>query len=144
MSKGEKDLNVILRTLEPEIQDGCFCFYSASSNDSKSIQELILKLSIQPRMTYFEKEGLTFILNQDDASNLDRNIDSNKYSFKKDQSTYKIITIKVHSSLEAVGLTAFLSKALASDEIPANVVCFMHIITYMLFPFSNCAMNHIV
>jgi len=35
---------------------------------------------------------------------------------------YARITLRVHSSLEAVGLTAVVAEALRADNIPANVV----------------------
>ncbi len=36
------------------------------------------------------------------------------------------ITLNVHSSLAAVGLTAAVSKALAAEAIPANIVAALH------------------
>ena len=55
---------------------------------------------------------MTFILNQKDAIN--KGIDY--------QSVYRLITLNIHSSLDAVGLTAAFSAKLAEKNISANVV----------------------
>ena len=61
-------------------------------------------------MTFSEKEGTTLILEKQMAQDFE-------YS-----GTYNCLTLSVHSSLEAVGLTAFVSKVLADNKIPANVI----------------------
>ena len=98
----------MLATLLPEIRsdtDGnpieyCFCTFEGN-NFSKDLN---------PLMTFYEKEGTTLILEKQMAADFE-------YS-----GTYNCLTLTVHSSLEAVGLTAFVSKVLADNEIPANVV----------------------
>ena len=59
-----------------------------------------------------EKEGMTFILDLKDA--IGKDIDC--------QSVYRLITLNVHSSLEAVGLTAAFSAKLTEKSISANVI----------------------
>lgn len=61
---------------------------------------------------FHEKEGLTLIITQQEAIN--KNIDY--------ESVYKLISLNVHSSLDAVGLTAAFSAKLAEKNISANVV----------------------
>ena len=58
---------------------------------------------LNPIGIFHEKEGVTFILEQQDAVN-------------------RLITLNVHSSLDAVGLTAAFSAKLAEKNISANVV----------------------
>ena len=56
---------------------------------------------LNPIGIFHEKEGVTFILEQQDAVN-------KKIHY---QSVYRLITLNVHSSLDAVGLTAaFMRK----------------------------------
>ena len=65
----------------------------------------------QPIATFSEDEGLTFVLRQSIA-------DSYKLSY---DGVFQRITLQVHSSLEAVGLTAAFSQRLAAHNISANV-----------------------
>ncbi len=62
--------------------------------------------------TFKEQEGITIVLKQEIADRLQF-----EYSF-----VTKWITLTVHSSLEAVGLTAAFSKALTDENISCNVV----------------------
>ena len=63
-------------------------------------------------MLFREKEGITLILKKEIADKLNLN-----YSL-----ITSWITLTIHSSLEAVGLTAAFSKALADNGISCNVV----------------------
>ena len=67
---------------------------------------------LTPIGTFREKEGLTLIITTDDAL-------SNGIRF---DNVYKLISLTVHSSLNAVGLTAAIATKLASKDISANVV----------------------
>ena len=75
-------------------------------------QELMKITDLTPIGTFREKEGLILILTTDDAS-------SNGIRF---DTVYKLISLTVHSSLNAVGLTASIATKLASKDISANVV----------------------
>ena len=70
----------------------------------------------QAILIFKEQEGITIILEKQIADGLELN-----YSF-----VASWITLTVHSSLEAVGLTAAFSKALTEENISCNVVagCF--------------------
>ena len=68
--------------------------------------------SLEPVGTFREKEGLTLIL-PTSVAELHKLVSSG---------SYRQITLNVHSSLEAVGLTAVVSTALARNGISANVV----------------------
>ena len=65
-----------------------------------------------PIASFTEAEGLTLVLLKDSAeqSGLDW------------QEEYRCITLGVHSSLQAVGLTAAVAGALAENGISANVI----------------------
>ena len=60
----------------------------------------------------FVEEGVTLILQDDVAQALEIQGDG----------PYACITLNVHSSLEAVGLTAAFAKSLGDANISANVV----------------------
>ncbi|MCM1732230.1 ACT domain-containing protein [Bacteroides faecis] len=83
-----------------------FVFCSFPTIDWKIMYEL------NPIGIFHEKEGVTFILEQQDAVN-------KKIHY---QSVYRLITLNVYSSLDAVGLTAAFSAKLAEKNISANVV----------------------
>jgi len=103
---GIKDLEILLSNIEPVLDERDFVFCSFPLFDWDKIREL------NPIGFFQEKEGMTFILNQKDAINKD--IDY--------QSVYRLITFNVHSSLDAVGLTAAFSAKLTEKNISANVV----------------------
>lgn len=103
---GIKDLDILLSNIEPILNERDFVFCSFPSFDWAQICELA------PIGIFHEKEGITLIIDREDAVN--RNIDY--------QSVYKLITLNVHSSLDAVGLTAAFSTKLAEKNISANVV----------------------
>jgi hypothetical protein len=101
---GENDLNTLLKTMKPKIHSGeyVFCTIAASTNISYDNVILFFK----------EEEGNTVILKKEVADNLKLD-----YSF-----IASWITLTVHSSLAAVGLTAAFSKALSDEGISCNVV----------------------
>ncbi len=69
-------------------------------------------LHLNPIGSFVEEEGLTLILPLNSAINAQMNYES----------IFKKITLSVHSSLDAVGLTAAVAEKLASLNISANVV----------------------
>ena len=101
---GEKDLAKLLAAIEPKLQEGDYVFCSVADVSRIDMADVVL---------YFkEEEGVTVILKKEKADQL--------------QFTYEFvaawITLTVHSSLEAVGLTAAFSKVLADAGISCNVV----------------------
>ena len=69
-------------------------------------------MDLNPIVSVEEEEGLTLIITRSEAD--ERSIDYD--------SVMKKITLKVHSSLEAVGLTAAFASVLGEHNIIANVV----------------------
>lgn len=101
---GEKNLFKLLKTMKPELNSGEYVFCTLSSISPIDMTDII--------MFFREQEGPTVILKRETADKL--NI---SYSY-----IASWITLTVHSSLEAIGLTAAFSKALAEENISCNVV----------------------
>lgn len=107
---GLTDLNDILRSLKPKLSDDEFVFISrpdASYGDGANLH---------PIGSFVEKEGMTLIINRKRADEANECYDG----------VFRMITLEAHSSLQAVGLTAAVSKALADNNISANVVAAFH------------------
>jgi hypothetical protein len=101
---GESDLNIILKTLKPFLHDGEYVFCQVPDQYPVDLNDII---------SYFkEGEGVTIILSKITADRFQL-----PYSFVSSW-----ITLRVHSSLESVGLTAAFSNALAAAGISCNVV----------------------
>jgi hypothetical protein len=105
---GESDLNIILKTLKPFLHNCEYVFCRVPDQFPIDLNDII---------SYFrEGEGVTIILSKSTADRFKL-----PYSFVS-----AWITLRVHSSLESVGLTAAFSNALAAAGISCNVVaaCF--------------------
>lgn len=101
---GEKDLDKLLKTMKPALNAGDYVFCITKDLSKIDFNDIIL--------TFKEQEGITIILERQVADKLRLN-----YTF-----VTSWITLTVHSSLEAVGLTAAFSKALSDENISCNVV----------------------
>jgi uncharacterized protein len=75
-----------------------------------------LPIGLDPICTFREAEGLTAIVQQSQA--VRANV---KHIFEA-----KLITLTVHSSLEAIGFLALISTHLAKAGIPCNAVAAFH------------------
>ena len=104
-----KDLSRLLCSLEPQLQDTEFVFCTVEGDLSDYI-------SLQPIATFMESEGVSLVLEKSAA-------EQTKLDF---EGAYKLITLSVHSSIQAVGLTAALSKVLADEGISANIIAAYH------------------
>lgn len=102
---GILELERLLSEMNPELIEDEFVFCTVSGSLAQYIEW-------NPLASFNEKEGLTLVLTKDIASR-------EGLQFKN---TYKQITLTVHSSLEAIGLTAAVSNKLASKGISANVI----------------------
>jgi hypothetical protein len=102
--KGELDLNVLLKSIKPVLQDGEYVFCSVEDLEVIDPNEITMLLK--------EVEGYSIIVERSAADRM------------KLPYTYisSWISLTVHSSLEAVGLTAAFSRALADEGISCNVV----------------------
>ena len=101
---GEKDLEKLLKSMKPEHVSGDYVFCKVEKFENLDLNNVV--------MLFKEKEAITLILKKEIADQL--------------QLDYSVvmswITLTVHSSLEAVGLTAAFSKALSEKNISCNVV----------------------
>ncbi|MFH0224192.1 ACT domain-containing protein [Vibrio furnissii] len=102
---GMTELPVLLRSMQPELRDEEVVFCSVSGD----LQDY---LALTPLAMFHEREGLTLVLSK---------ITAQAHGLAFDGS-FQQITLNVHSSLEAVGLTAAVSAALAQQGISANVI----------------------
>ena len=103
---GEKNLGKLLTDMSPVLMTGEFifcCFEKARYGDHSQLQ---------PIASFAESEGLTLVISKSKAD--EHNIE---YA-----SVFSCITLKVHSSLDAVGLTAAFSARLTDHGISANVI----------------------
>ena len=101
---GEVDLLKLIKGMTPELNKGEYVYCLANSKEHAA--------ALDPLCYFLEKEGVTVILTKEkaDAMNIPY------------ETTYAWITLTVHSSLEAVGLTAAVSKSLTDENISCNVV----------------------
>ncbi|OHT45062.1 ACT domain-containing protein [Flavobacterium tructae] len=101
---GEKDLEKLLKSMKPQHNLGDYVFCKVEKIENMSMDDIV--------MLFKENEAITLILKKEIADTL-----------KLDYSVVMSwITLTVHSSLEAVGLTAAFSKALSENGISCNVV----------------------
>lgn len=101
---GEKNLEQLLKSMKPEHNAGDYVFCKVTTLENINLDEI--------EMLFKEKEAITLILKKEIADTL-------KLEYSVIMSW---ITLTVHSSLEAIGLTAAFSKALSDKEISCNVV----------------------
>jgi len=99
----------LLRSLDPVLRDGTYVFCSVSGEASVSVTGGAIGM-------FLEDEGRTLILPVEIADEAGLQYES----------TFRMITLRVLSSLEAVGLTAAVATALAEERIAANVVAAYH------------------
>lgn len=103
---GERNLQKLLQDMSPELVSGEFVFCSFADSrygDHKNLQ---------PFASVAESEGLTLVVTKSRADEHGLDYDS----------IFRCISLKVHSSLDAVGLTAAFSGKLGEHGISANVI----------------------
>lgn len=102
---GEKDLAVLIQNMEPVLNTGEYVFCTVENLDQIP--------DIEKALFFFrENEAVTIVLEKNIADDW-----SLKYNYISSW-----ITLNIHSSLEAVGLTAAFANALKKVNISCNVV----------------------
>ncbi|OKK03946.1 acetyltransferase [Streptomyces sp. CB03234] len=105
---GERDLTRLLAGMRPELNPGHFVFATV---DGPAVPP-----GLHPVVTVTESEGLTLVVPQDEADAA-----SLPYDYVAGW-----ITLRVHSALDAVGLTAAVARELADAGLSCNVVAGFH------------------
>ena len=101
---GETNLHALLKTMSPKLNGGDYVFCTTATLEGIHPKEII--------GLFKEDEGWTVIINKALADKLNLS-----YSY-----IAAWITLTIHSSLEAVGLTAAFATALGNEGISCNVV----------------------
>jgi uncharacterized protein len=102
---GEHDLKTLLRNMQPEMQPGVFVFCTVPEGRD-------LPPAVKPVLIFREQEGMTCVMRREEAENA-----GVPYEFAS-----RLITLKVHSALDAVGFLAAAAVRLAEAGISTNVV----------------------
>ena len=102
---GETDLQKLLQNLTPELNEGAYVFCTLGPNETTVIPDETIAW-------FHECEGMTVVLPISHANKLNL-----PYT-----SVFSWITLNIHSSLEAVGLTAAVSQALSQAGISCNII----------------------
>lgn len=101
---GESDLARLLASMSPRLDEAAWVFATVHEEDAVLLAQHAIA-------SFREKEGLTLVLPQFAAADVELV-----------SAPMARVTLEVHSSLEAVGLTAAVAGALAKEGISANVV----------------------
>ena len=101
----ESNLDVLLRGLEPRLHAAEYVFCTLDAARLATVADIAIA-------TFREPEGVTAILPREDAEHL-----ALAFSFP-----CRMITLTIHSSLEAVGLLARVTAQLAQHGISVNAV----------------------
>ena len=101
MTSRESDLARLLAGLDPVVRPGSFVFVTLAEPPAMRVDALVV-----------EDEGVTVVVRREVAD-----AHGWPYAF-----VAAWVTLRVHSALEAVGLTAAFAAALAERQIPCNVL----------------------
>jgi len=98
---GERNLAVLISTMEPRLVAGKWVFRTSETGFNTDALETAL-------LMFREPEGVTIISSATPADD--------------DLPVWAMITLSIHSSLEAVGFLAAITTSLAAKNIPVNAV----------------------
>jgi hypothetical protein len=100
----QNDLQKLVKGMTPKLNDGEYVFTTIDKMGSLDVSQTLC--------IFKEAEGLTLVIDRQVADELHL-----KYDF-----VASWITLQIHSSLGAVGLTAVFSAELAKHDISCNVI----------------------
>jgi hypothetical protein len=106
---GESDLETLLGAMQPRLHDDefVFCFLA---------EDMPVPAAVTPWMTFREDEGLTLIVERGMA----------EAAGLTSAFACRMITLRVHSSLDAIGFLAAITTRLAAAGISVNPVSAFH------------------
>jgi hypothetical protein len=102
---GEGNLETLLQNMKPEMHDGIFVFCSIPEDEK-------IPATLQPVHIFREREGTAFIIRREEA----------EAAGLPHQFASRMITLTVHSPLEAIGFLAAVTGRLAAAGISVNAV----------------------
>ena len=102
----ETDLAALIRNLRPKTLPATYVFCSLADTNYGALSHTI------PLACFAEPQGLSLVITKESAD-----LEGLAY-----QGTFRCISLQVHSSLEAIGLTAAVTSELATHGISANVI----------------------
>ncbi|MFC8276581.1 ACT domain-containing protein [Streptomyces sp. NPDC057271] len=103
----ERDLTRLVAGMRPELNPGRYVFTTVDGP---------APAGVDPIATVAESEGLTLVVRQEEADDAGLAYDY----------VAAWITLRIHSALDAVGLTAAVSRELARAGLSCNVVAGFH------------------
>ncbi len=107
--KGETNLIKLIKEMQPVLNSGEYVFSTVESSINMSQKDILCEFK--------EKEGISVVIEKKIADKLKLH-----YDF-----IASWITLEVHSSLDAVGLSALISTELAKHTISCNIIAgFFH------------------
>jgi uncharacterized protein len=106
---GETDLATLIRSMRPTLADGAYVFAALAAGEA-------MPAGADPLMAFREAEGLTLIVTRDKAEAMGLAA----------VFPCRLITLTIHSSLEAIGFLAAVTARLAEAGIPVNPVSAFH------------------
>lgn len=104
-SPGQHDLGTLLKTMAPILRPQEYVFCSISPDG-------LSRISLTPIGLFQEDEGITAIITVEQALAANLPVEPR----------WRLITLSVHSDLQAVGFLAAIATALASARISVNAV----------------------
>ena len=105
MTSPELNLKSLLGNMNPDMREGVFVFCTIQKDAS-------IPSAIKPVLLFHEQEGTTIVIRREEAVSAGL-----RYQFAS-----RLITLKIHSSLEAVGFLAAITTRLAEAGISVNAV----------------------
>ena len=103
--RGETNLSLLLKSIQPILREGEYVFCSIDHQNLPFFMADAIGI-------FQEEEGTTLILSRNRA-------DADKLNYS---SVFRLITLSVHSSLDAVGFLAAIATKLAEQGISVNPV----------------------
>jgi len=102
---GKINLKALLANAKPEMQEGTFVFCTLADSEQ-------IPATVKPILTFCEQEGMTIVIRREEAERVGL-----AYQFAS-----RLITLRVHSSLDAIGFLAAITARLAKADISVNAV----------------------